>query len=365
MNAPIPFGFPGPTMLYLGLYLVTWVIHVVFMNYVVAGTFYLVVCSLSPSGQPLASPLAKVLRDWLPLMLSAAITAGVAPLLFVQILYQQEFYTANLLLFNRWMSILPALIVAFYLMYLLRSKRFPDWNVVIRGLVALCTMAMLAFIGWSWTENHLLSINRTVWVEMYKTEPLLYVDRLLWTRATLWLVGTFPTFALLVAWQLWYARRNDPAASPEPEARRCALIALAGLALATVLGVVNLLLVPPTPRDFILGSAGLVYVVAAGVGVFIEASAWGLIYARRRLHWLPLSLDSVGLALALFGVAGVREAYRISQIELVELFDRHAEAARVGGMGVFLAFFVTNGLLIAGCFWLVRRGLKRDESASR
>ena len=54
---------------------------------------------------------------------SAAITAGVAPLLFLQILYQREFYTANLLLFNRWMAILPVLIVGFYSLYLIKG----DW----------------------------------------------------------------------------------------------------------------------------------------------------------------------------------------------------------------------------------------------
>ena len=63
----------------------------------------------------------KVVRDWLPAVLGLAITTGIAPLLFVQILYKRQFYTANLLLFNRFMLLLPALIVAYYMLYLVKS----------------------------------------------------------------------------------------------------------------------------------------------------------------------------------------------------------------------------------------------------
>ena len=85
-----------------------------------------------------SDPLAAPLRDWLPFVLSAAITAGIAPLLFVQILYQRAFYTANLLLFNR--------------------KFFPSWErrfVVYErrrdlprvGIAALAAEAYLPFSG--------------------------------------------------------------------------------------------------------------------------------------------------------------------------------------------------------------------------
>ena len=74
METPFPFGFPRPTMAYLALYVVTLVIHVVFMSYVLAGTAYLGARGAIRRGED--SPLTIVLRDWMPLMLSAAITAG-------------------------------------------------------------------------------------------------------------------------------------------------------------------------------------------------------------------------------------------------------------------------------------------------
>src|SRR6476620_4982881 len=112
-----PFNQPAPTAFYLTLYLGTLLLHVLPMAYVVAGSALLMPRVLT---QPhlIADPLTLHLRQWLPFVLSAAITAGVAPLLFLQILYQREFYTANLLLFNRWMAILPVLIAGFYMLYL-------------------------------------------------------------------------------------------------------------------------------------------------------------------------------------------------------------------------------------------------------
>src|SRR5688572_12456208 len=122
-----PFDQPPATALYLSLYLLTLVLHVLSMNYVLAGQSYLAVVGvLEVVRGPLRSqeaPAAK-LRDWSPFALGVTITAGVAPLLFVQILYKRPFYTANLLLFHRWMAILPVLIVAFYLLYLQKSKRW-------------------------------------------------------------------------------------------------------------------------------------------------------------------------------------------------------------------------------------------------
>ena len=44
-------------------------------------------------------------------------------LLFVQVLDKHHFYTANLLLFNRWMLFLLVLIAGFYLLCLLKAKR--------------------------------------------------------------------------------------------------------------------------------------------------------------------------------------------------------------------------------------------------
>ena len=105
-----PFQFDSVLAFYIVVYVLTLVLHAVFMTYVLAGSIYLAWAAAFPgSTKPVRSktPLAGLLRDWMPFALSAAITAGVAPLLFVQIIYRQEFYTSNLLLGWRWMTVVP------------------------------------------------------------------------------------------------------------------------------------------------------------------------------------------------------------------------------------------------------------------
>ena len=126
-----PFALPGPTATYLVLYLVTLAAHFAFMGYVLAGSGYVAVSALSQraggasgADESIAdeSIVAPILRDWLPFALGTAITAGVAPLLFLQVLYKEHFYTANLLLFYRWLAVVPVLIAGFYLLYLQKSQ---------------------------------------------------------------------------------------------------------------------------------------------------------------------------------------------------------------------------------------------------
>src|SRR3970040_919336 len=103
MNAPFPFGFPPPTAFYLSLYVLTLIIHVLFMSYVLAGAGYLTAVHLLPGGfadSRHRAPLAEILRDWMPFALSGAITAGVAPLLFVQILLPGPLFTSTHLPFS-------------------------------------------------------------------------------------------------------------------------------------------------------------------------------------------------------------------------------------------------------------------------
>ncbi|HEY2760898.1 MAG TPA: hypothetical protein VGI75_09145, partial [Pirellulales bacterium] len=95
MDQVFPFGLPWPTELYTTLYVLTFALHQALMHYVLAGSLYVAWTLAFPGTGAISRsqrPIAAALRDWMPFALGAAITAGVAPLLFVQILYQREFY---------------------------------------------------------------------------------------------------------------------------------------------------------------------------------------------------------------------------------------------------------------------------------
>jgi len=357
MDTPFPFGLPLPTAFYLTVYVVTLVIHVVFMNYVLAGTGYLAVAYLRTGGRHL-SESAKVIKEWTPLMLSGAITAGVAPLLFVQILYKQGYYTANLLLFNRWMAILPVLIIGFYALYLLKSgwlNRRANW---VASAVALLPILSVAFTGYSWTENHLLSVrDPEFWGTFYSTRSQVYTEPQLLPRLLVWASGSIPTLALILAWQHWYRGDGQPA--------KLARLAVSGLLLAAASAAAYYSVTDDRTRMAFVAPLAAPYFVAASAGLILQAFGWGWIYWSARLDIKRLFVSTAGLLLTVVGMTVCREAVRIAALgpeRFESLFPIHAEAFSKSGFFIFLAFFALNAGLIGFVLWLVRHRRRPPEA---
>lgn len=356
MDAPFPFGLPLPTAFYLTAYVLTLVIHVGFMNYVLAGTGALAWAYWRP-GRAGVGPMTALLRDWMPLMLSGAITAGVAPLLFLQILYKREYYTANLLLFNRWMAILPVLIIGFYALYLLKSKWLARRGRWLAAGVALVPAASVAFTGYSWTENHLLSV-RTLefWGEFYARGGQVYVEPQLLPRLAVWAVGSVPTLVVILAWQLWY--------HGHAEARALTPTALASLLLVGAAAAWYYLATDDATRTAFVSPMALPYFGAAIGGVIVQGVGWAWLHVSNRLTWRSLLVPTAGLTVTLIGMTVCREVVRITALgseRFGALVPLHAEAFAKGGVGVFLLFFAVNALLCGWVVWIARHAIKLKD----
>jgi len=357
MDTPFPFGLPLPTAFYLTIYLSTLMIHIVFMNYVLAGSAYLVSANIFQHQLPTKNPIYSILSDWMPFMLSAAITAGIAPLLFLQILYREQFYTANLLLFYRWMAILPVLILGFYLAYLLQAKFAREWPKWGRVAIAFGVFACLGFVGWSWVENHLLSVqSKDVWAEQYAFGSLIYRTPELIPRLILWFVAAFPTMALVVAWQIWTQNKDQHLNGFQPisGSKRLAAIALAGIVVSTISATIYFAAMSQTARETIFGPVARPYLVLAIIGGAIQTIAW-LPQFRAGITRMWLVVATVGLVVNFVGMAVVNEATRLASLDITLLYERHNKSWQVSGLACFLFFLVLNCGLMTYCVRLVRR----------
>ncbi|MBK9032702.1 MAG: hypothetical protein IPL61_15760 [Myxococcales bacterium] len=328
---------PAGSALYLALLVVTFALHALLISFVLAGTAYVAGRFLRGGDDALAAAS----RDWLPFALGAAITAGVAPLLFVQILYQPRFYTANLLLSVRWLAVVPALIVGFYALYLGKSARAATWANARRAAVALAALACFGFVAWSWIEDHALAMQRdpAVWAAHYGAGRLHHADPAVAPRWIMWLgiaALVWPAGLLVVT----------PGADAG-ERRRSAVIALVGLVVAAVAAVVTgratdeqvtvLALAPARPW---------LYALAAAAAVL--AGAWGAVVAGRAPARAVIVGATVVLALAL---AGAREAMRLAAID--PRLPHRLEHAQ--GLLVFVVALVAGVGAIAWCFAIARR----------
>jgi hypothetical protein len=118
------FPIPGPVWLFHGLLVFTFILHLLFVNLTLGGTMMAAIAHLSSGGRPgdyrtvLASRLMKINTFGI----SLTITTAIAPLLFVQVLYQQYFYTATILISWLWLFLLVFLMIGYYATYVYKFR---------------------------------------------------------------------------------------------------------------------------------------------------------------------------------------------------------------------------------------------------
>ncbi|MEX2025795.1 MAG: hypothetical protein WEH44_00820, partial [Pirellulaceae bacterium] len=177
----------------------------------------------------------------------------------------------------------------------------------------------------------------------------------------LWSFGSLPTFAAVAAWQVaWYKNERD---SVQPAARPLAVAALAGMGLAALSAIAYATIGGANVRLAVFGVLAGPYLAVATLGLMLQIAGWIFLWRGEAISLRWLSLISAGLTLTLLGIAVCREAIRLTALgpsRLEALYAQHAHAAQVSGAALFFAFLVVNTLLIALCFWLVRRD-KRPE----
>ncbi|HEY1547631.1 MAG TPA: hypothetical protein VGG28_07420 [Kofleriaceae bacterium] len=284
----------------LALYVVTLALHAAFVSYVVGGSAYALLRR---------DAVADDVRSRLPFMLGCGITAGVAPLLFVQLLHQHRFYTAHLLAGPRALAIVPALIVGFYGLYLAKSS--PRWRRVALGVALAC----FAFVAWSWSELHELMQADPEWAQLYAAGDRFYASSQLAPRLVV-LFGAMATiFAAIAAWFV---------------ADRAALARVAiGGRIVSIVGAVWL-----WRAGFVVDGPARAWLYLLAVAVAIDTVAW-LVRA--------LTVATAAGAAALLAAVVVREAPRVALIEPAH-----------GPAGGVVAFAIAVAIGAAAIAWVIR-----------
>ena len=163
---PDPFGLPAPTLLFVFLMNLTLVLHFIAMGYVLTTTLLHVPLALGARLGNVAHWVLRRTEGPLPVALSFTITLGVAPLLFVQALYQPVFYTANILIGYQWFGIVFVLMLGFYMIYVVYGGRaFGRWQLPppVHALGRLIISLTILYMLVTMTANALLSLHPEKW----------------------------------------------------------------------------------------------------------------------------------------------------------------------------------------------------------
>ncbi|MCS7224509.1 MAG: hypothetical protein NZ959_08140 [Armatimonadetes bacterium] len=202
---PIPLPAP-PFLLSLLLHL-TFLLHLIPMNLTVGGISYLLYSEAIRNN----SPVADWVRSYLPASTALTITTGVAPLLFVQVLYGQFFFPATIVMAWSWLLIIPALLIGYSSLYYYLNKRqslrFP-W------IPLSLTLFLFLYIAFLFANMATLMSTPSKWQTLYRSDPsgwnLNLTDLSLVPRFFHFFLGACAVFGLVGAVYGGLLRSADP-----------------------------------------------------------------------------------------------------------------------------------------------------------
>jgi hypothetical protein len=134
-----PAPLPGPPWLFHVLWIVTFLIHLLFVNAVLGGSLLAAIAGAGKPGRRESAQLFVEVNSW---AISFAITFGIAPLLFMQVILGRFFYSATVLVAWAWFGMLGLLIVGYYLNYIAKYRLRAG-----KGAGAVLVVEALCFLG--------------------------------------------------------------------------------------------------------------------------------------------------------------------------------------------------------------------------
>ena len=162
---PDPVPLPAPVWLLRALLLLTFFLHVLFMNGLLGGTSIALVCTLRRKRSAFSARLAGDLGRVLPSIFAFTITLGVAPLLFLQVIYGQFLYASSILIAVPWLAIIGMVVLAYYGIYFFSMKEHEQKG---RTTIALSLVVLLlATVAFVYSNNFTLMLTPERWRDLY------------------------------------------------------------------------------------------------------------------------------------------------------------------------------------------------------
>jgi hypothetical protein len=354
-----PLPLPAPEVLFHVLLVATFTLHILAMNVLLGGSIITAFNALIGRWRPEAHRATLLQRAGRPLTVSAAVTVslGVAPLLFVQLLYGPFFFTSSILMAYAWLSVVVFVMAAYGGLYLLelRSKALGQWAIAAR----IGSAFLLAGVAFLYVNNVTLMLMPDKWHDIYDTFrrglylPLSQAD--LFPRYLHFLLAAMAVGGLvLLAYGLWMRRQER--AFGDWCLRQGAHWFLGSTLLQAAIGPAFLLTQPSSARDEFLAADLLeTGVLWAGVASALIAALLVLWTLRSRAPTVP-GVAAVGFILITVGLMSVtRDLLRAARTSSFLDVSTLPSRTQVGGLLLFLVVLLAGLGTVGYMLWLLGR----------
>ncbi|MFO7728788.1 MAG: hypothetical protein R6X11_10730 [Desulfonatronovibrio sp.] len=139
--------------------ILTFILHLLLMNTMLGGGIISLVNHIRKGNK--ACPECKDFALKLPYKIAFTINFGVAPLLFLQVLYGQFIYVSSIMMGVYWLSIIGIVIIMYYSAYIYDFKydQWPGLKVYFLGIMVVLALVVAFFF----VNNMTLMLNPEEW----------------------------------------------------------------------------------------------------------------------------------------------------------------------------------------------------------
>lgn len=346
--APDMLGLPALPWLLQILMALTLALHWAFLGFTIAGTLAMLAVLLKKERGIEQQAFLDKLVPILPFTLNLAMTMGVAPLLFVQVLYGNFFYSSNILMGYVWLGILPLLIVNFYCYYI-------AWYCVgqqrpIPPVLPVASLGLGAAIAFILSSNAVLMQQPEAWESMRPSMGFMpYLgDHVIFAR---WLLA-LASFAAFGGLAVGAAGRGGLLGNGGGVARSLGrTLALAAGAAQLVLLAGFVIMLPGDQRAVMLSGAEALFFYVAVAAMVAGLAVAAAIFGGEKPGQAAVIAAPVLFFVGLLGAAAIRDTIRreaLSEYFKLSEFPLHPEWS---SLALFLTVFTAGlGIIV----WLIR-----------
>lgn len=350
---PTPDTIPVAWGWFQFLLMLTFVLHLLLMNAMLGGALIAFATHIAkPDGSP---AICRQMAHKLTYLIAFAVNFGVAPLLFLQVLYGHFFYSSSILMARHWLTIIALLIFAYTSAYIyhLKYKALTKGRVRVLGMV----VAPLMVIGFLFSNNMTMMIHPETW-QQYFSQPngtMLNLDDVtLIPRYLHFVVASVAIGGLFIALLNHFSR-----AANNPGAERRIATGLNWFCFATMVqigaGALFLFSLPKDIRHLFLGGETLhTALLLTGTVVAIAA----IILGFRRKIW-PTIISAVSVVVIMTLIRDlVRRAYLAPFFKPADL-----PVSAQTQYGLLVLFFILLVITVGIVLYMLRLAATATEEA--
>jgi hypothetical protein len=346
---PVPLA--APVALFWFFSILTFTLHLVPMSLVLGGSLIGAVSRWKArSGDPRHAALAGLIGKLMPVLIAAAVTLGVAALLFLQVLYGRVFFSSAIVMGWLWFAVVPLLIAGYYAAYGVAFARGRGDRLGLAVVVAV----IAAGIGFLYTNNMTLMLRPDAMHAFHQASArglqLNAGDPLVLPRYLHMLLGALAIAGLGVALAGWVRRAADPAFGAWAIGYGCHWFAGATIVNLAV-GTWHLAALPPAVFPLFMGQDALAtLLLVGGIGTGVAALGGALLVSTTPAPGRLLGLTTLAAFVTLVQMVLVRDVVRQAVLGAAGLQPATWIAPQWGPIAVFLVLLVAAIALVG---WMI------------